>query len=259
MFSKSNHKFLIGMIHLPPLAGYPNHHGLEATIAHAIRELKTLEEAGFDAVLIENDTDQPHRITVTKAVRDSAQKVLEAVLAEAKIPVGIEVLYDMKATLEIAIAAGADFVRFDVFNDDTVTKWGLVKAEAGELVALRNAHGDTMPLIFADVHVKHATLAQPKDLADSVEQSAEKGADGLIITGNWTGKKPKVDDLKLAKSTTDKPVIIGSGLNNENIHELLPLVDGAIVGTSIKTDGFVDPQKAKQLVLSSQHLSKKVK
>jgi hypothetical protein len=53
-------------------------------------------------------------------------------------------------------------------------------------------------------------------------------------------------------AATDRPVFIGSGLNPDSVDELLPLVEGAIVGTWLKEGGKVhapvDLQRTKKLV-----------
>ena len=41
--------------------------------------------------------------------------------------------------------------------------------------------------------------------------------------------------MKIAKESIEKPVFAGSGVNEENIENILKVVDGAIIGTSIKS------------------------
>ena len=60
-FSKP--KPIIGMIHLPPLPGYPESKGIDHVIEHALADLRTLTEGGADGVLVENEYDRPHRVT----------------------------------------------------------------------------------------------------------------------------------------------------------------------------------------------------
>src|SRR5262245_18889895 len=61
-------KPLIGMIHLAPLPGYPDHPGMPVLVRKALTDLATLESAGFDGVLVENDNDRPHQIGVSASV-----------------------------------------------------------------------------------------------------------------------------------------------------------------------------------------------
>ena len=70
-------KTIIGMVHLPPLPGYPESPGIEHAIRHAVADLHALEEGGVDGVLIENEYDRPHRVesapetTAGSAIREA--------------------------------------------------------------------------------------------------------------------------------------------------------------------------------------------
>ena len=240
---------LIGMIHLLPMPGYPNHSGMESVIRKALQDLRTLEEAGFDGALVENDNDQPHRIGVTEEVSEAFRLTMVELLSQAKIPVGMEIIYDAEKTIKVAHEVGAPFIRLDVFVDTVETKWGIISANAEELVKLKHSLKANDLLIFSDIQVKHAKMLQVKPLEKSAKDAIKYGSDALIVTGDWTGQPPTekdcMDTKRVSKNT---PVLIGSGFSAENAIKLLSLVDGAIVGTSIKTDGNVDLKKAKKLV-----------
>lgn len=252
MFHKlsKNHKPLIGMIHLPALPGYTKHPGMKSVIDKALTDLETLQKASYDGILVENDNDQPHQIGVSQTIAQAFAKVMEAILREAKIPVGMEIIYDMLKTIEIAHKVGAQFVRLDVFVDDVETKWGMIKAQAKEIVRLRGNLDANRLLLLTDIHVKHAKLLKEKSLALSAKEAMGNGSDGLIITGMWTGKEPPVRDLRIARKIAAGkiPVLVGSGFSERNAKTLLKFADGAIVGTSIKTGEYVDLKKAQQLV-----------
>jgi membrane complex biogenesis BtpA family protein len=242
-------KPLIGMIALPPLPGYPAHPGMDGLIAAALADLAALEAAGFDAVLIENDHDQPHTIGVGPELVEAFAHVVAAVIARARVAVGLELLYDMGATVALAHRLGAAFVRLDVFADAVETRWGTVPACAAAISEQRRAFGADEFLLLTDVHVKHARLLRERSLADSVRDALAHGSDGVIVTGSWTGKPPTLGDLRAAREAAgDAPVIVGSGLTAENAPGLLAVADAAIVGTALQTAGRIDPGKAAALV-----------
>ena len=62
-------------------------------------------------------------------------------------------------------------------------------------------------------------------------------ADGIVITGQFTGIEPAVQDLEIAKKVTGLPVVIGSGMTPENIQRYFPLADGFIVGSTFRKSG----------------------
>ena len=244
---------LIGMVHLPPLPGYPAHPGMPTVVAKALANLAALEEAGFDAVLVENDGDQPHRVTLAREVRDGFAEVMASVVSAARVPVGMEALYDMPATVALAHAAGARFVRLDVFADDVETRWGRVPASAPAVAALVAELGAQGLLLLADVHVKHARALTDRGLADSARASLTLGADGLIVTGARTGLPPAEEDCRTVRAAAGAALLlVGSGLDVTNAARLLNHADGAIVGTSITTEGAIDPAKAVALVRATR-------
>ncbi|HWW59750.1 MAG TPA: BtpA/SgcQ family protein, partial [Thermoanaerobaculia bacterium] len=102
--------------------------------------------------------------------------------------------------------------------------------------------------IFADSFVKHAVPLAELDRVQVANDLRERGlADALIITGAETGAAPDADRLRELRGAIDAPLLIGSGLTEENASTFAD-ADGAIVGTSIKTDGVVDAARVERLV-----------
>lgn len=243
-----NKKPIIGMIHLPPLPGYSKHPGMKAVITKALTDLEILQKAGFDGILVENDNDQPHQIGVSEVIFQSFSKVVKQILKNAEVPVGMEIIYDMQATIEVAYAVGAQFVRLDVFVDNVETQWGKIPAQAKELIALKKTLGAVELVLLTDIQVKHAQMLSKKTLEESAIEAQAAGSDGIIVTGDWTGQPPSLEDCKRVKNVSSLPIFIGSGLDKNNANELLTVADGAIVGTSIKTGDFVDIKRATELI-----------
>lgn len=245
----NNTKPLIGMIHLPPLPGYPNHPGMDMVIQKALTDLKTLEDAGYSGALVENDNDQPHFIGVPEYIAESFAIVMHKILAISSIPVGMEIIYDMKKTIMIASEVGAPFVRLDVYVDTVKTKYGIVQKCADEIQQLLHDLDNNKLQLITDIQVKHAEMVEKKSLTKSATEAIYYKSDGLIVTGSWTGIAPNKQDLiQVKKIAANSPVFIGSGFTPENAHILWSLIDGAIVGTSIKTHEYIDFEKAKQLI-----------
>src|SRR4051794_9308468 len=95
-------KPLIGMVPLLPLPGYAEHPGRDALIEAALADLDALQRAGFDAALVENDNDQPHQIGVTTEIREAFAVVMTQLVGASRIPIGMEIIYDMEATVTVA-------------------------------------------------------------------------------------------------------------------------------------------------------------
>ena len=227
---------IIGMIALPPMPGYPAFTSIEALIDVALADLERLERGGVDGVLIENDFDQPHTLVGGAEVHAAMTRVTREVVARARVPVGVEVLLnDWRASLAIAAATGARFIRMDFFVDRVMTRCGPIEPEPAAVLAYRESLHVEQVLIFADLQVKYSTpIGDAKPLAQSAREAEGAGADAVIVTSHETGTGPSPDDLRLARAGA-LPVLIGSGLTPENTPALLPLADGAIVGTSLRS------------------------
>lgn len=252
-------KPLIGVIHLPALPGYPECPGMENIILKALTDLKTLEESGFGGALIENDGDHLPHIGFNAEISKNFEKVMEAVIKKTHIPIGLEILYDMLGTVELASKVKAQFVRLDVFIDSGKTRYdSIVYAAPKRIVEIRNALNPDL-LLFTDVQVKHLTLLESKTLDKSVREAVALGSDGIIVTGMWTGKEPTIDDcINTKENAKNLPVFIGSGLSKENAGEFLSVVDGGIVASSIKTGDYIDFQKANSLVSTVKKMEVKI-
>ncbi|KUH32569.1 hypothetical protein APY94_09350 [Thermococcus celericrescens] len=245
-------KPLIGMVHLKPLPGSYLYGGsLDDVIEAALRDAKTLEKAGFDAVMVENFGDVPFPKYVDKTTVAAFTAVAKAIRDEVSFPLGINVLRnDGIAAYSIAYAVKADFIRVNVLSGVAYTDQGVIEGIAHELARLRKLLPSKIR-VLADVHVKHAVHFF--DFEDAIRDTVERGlADAVVISGKATGKPVDVEKLALAKRISPVPVVVGSGTSYNNLPELWKHADAFIVGTWIKRDGKVgnevSPERARKLV-----------
>lgn len=241
------------MIHLPPLPGYPTSPGLERVVEKALRDLEALEAGGADGVLVENEEDRPHRVeAAAETVAAMTRVTREVVQAARRVRVGVEILLnDPWASLAVALAAGACFVRTDYFVDpmERPEHGGAMKIDAAGLMAYRERIGAGHVLVLADIQVKYARMLVERSLAESANIAREQRADAVIVTGRVTGDPPLRGEIEAGKrGAGDCPVLIGSGLNSENAGRLLEVADGAIVGTSLKLGENVDAGRLSALM-----------
>jgi membrane complex biogenesis BtpA family protein len=232
---------LIGVIHLPPLPGYAESPGLAAVTAHALAELATYRVGGLDGVLVENEHDRPHRVEAGRETIAVMTAVTRALVAAAGgLPVGIEILLnDPEASLAVALAAQAGFIRTDYFADEMSRPvHGAMRVAPDQVIAYRARIGAERVLVLADIQVKYAQMIAPRSLGESARAASEAGADAIVVTGTRTGDAPSPQELLAAREGAgDCPVLVGSGLAPANVRALLEVADGAIVGTSLMDDG----------------------
>ncbi|ASJ17153.1 hypothetical protein A3L04_08760 [Thermococcus chitonophagus] len=244
-------KPLIGVVHLRPLPGSPRFSGdLEDAIENAVRDARTYEEAGFDAIIVENFGDYPFAKEVGKETVAAFTVVAKEVRREVSIPVGINVLRnDCIAAYGIAYSVKAEFIRVNVLTGVAFTDQGIIEGCARDLALVKRLLPGVK--VFADVHVKHAVHFSR--LEDAVLDTVERGgADAVIVSGSRTGSEVSLNDLKTVKKVSRVPVIVGSGVNPQNLPLLAKFADGFIVGTWVKEGGItenpVSIERAKALV-----------
>lgn len=247
---------IIGVIHLPALPGYPGSPGLRACIDKALSDLAALEAGGADGVLVENEYDRPHALLAARETIACMTRITAEVAARAeRCVVGIEILInDPEASLAVALAAGARFIRTDYFTDpmERAEYGGAMKIDAPGLLAYRDGIGADDVMILADIQVKYARLMVERGLDESARIAFEAGADAVIVSGDATGDPARVPDLQLAKrGAGDRPVLIGSGLDADNATALLGHCDGAVVGTSLKTGQAIDPVRVRAIMTAA--------
>jgi len=240
---------IIGMVHLGALPGYPDC-DLDTVMTNAIADAKALKAGGVDAILVENYDDDPHRKTCGPETVAAMTPIVKRIVEETKLSVGVCVLFnDYKAALAIAHAAGASFVRVPVFTEAILTGCGVIEGSPYDVLAYRKSIGADAIKIYADVQVKHAAMLAKRPIGESAHEIAHYGADGLIVTGRFTGDAPAMQDLQLVrKACPDAFILVGSGTTPENLKELAKYADAAIVGTYFKENGRMQKARVERLI-----------
>jgi uncharacterized protein len=256
-------KALIGMVHVGALPGTPGARlSVDALVAQAVTEAKVIEEAGFDAVMIENMHDAPyvHGAALGPEIVAVMTRAGQAVGDAVSIPLGIQILSGgNRHAVAVAQAVGGAFIRCENFVFSHVADEGLLaEAEAGTLLRYRRMVGAENVGVYCDIKKKHASQALTADLSlgDCAEAAEFFGADAVIITGTATGKPTSLGDVGEAKRAVSIPVIVGSGVTPETVGPLFEHADALIVGSYIKADGYwqnaVDGERCEKVIAASK-------
>jgi membrane complex biogenesis BtpA family protein len=252
-------KPLIGVLHLEPLPGSPDFAGdVPAIRDRAVREAGILAGAGYDGLIVENFGDLPFvKDHVGPETVAAMALVVDAVKASARLPVGVNVLRnDYTSALGVAAACGCEFIRVNVLVGAYVTPEGVIEGRPAEVLRLRRRVAPET-LVFADVCVKHARPIAATTIDEDALDAVERGkADCLIITGVRTGGPASAEEVRLVKTrlgqdNPEVPVLVGSGITESNVREMLDLSDGIIVGSYIRKMGRagneIEPTRAARL------------
>ena len=234
-------KPVIGMIHVTALPGTPAHsQPMREIAALAAREAKIYRAAGVDGLAIENMHDLPYlKGHVGPEIVAAMTRVGLAVKEAGGLPVGIQVLAGANIeALSIAHAAELDFVRAEGFTFAHVADEGLIESSAAAVLRYRKLLGAERVQVWADIKKKHSAHAITADvsLGETAAAAEFMRADAVIVTGTATGHAPDVAAVREAKAHTSLPVILGSGIDVNNVAEFYVHADGFIIGTHFKVD-----------------------
>ena len=250
-------KPLIAMVHVPAMPGTPAYTG-KGIIAQAVAEAKMYHKMGVDGLLLENMHDTPYlrRLVGPETIAWMTAVSLAVKQAVGDMSCGIQILAGAnKAALAVAQAAGLQYIRAEGFVYGHLADEGWMDADAGELLRYRRQIDAEDILVLTDIKKKHSAHSATADisLAETAQAAAFFRSDGLIVTGQTTGAAASVADVKAAKEACPKlPVLVGSGVDPDNLPHLLPYCDALIVGSYCKVDGYwanpLDPVRIEGLL-----------
>lgn len=257
---KKNH-VLIGMIHALPLPGTMNYGGsMEGIIRKAVRDAQTLEEAGFDSVLVEPTLDCPSGMSRSQLQLAAMSVICRAVKDAVNLPMGVSFYTeDCMDMFSVARASGADFVRVTTFVDTVIFPSGVSCPSAVRVWEVRRQEDMRGIAVLADIQVKHGKLMYPDTkLEESAYFAQRQGADAVIVTGRATGEETPLDTIQRVKKAVTVPVIVGSGVAAGNIQAQMREADGFIIGSSVKEMGRleapVNEKLAEEIVFARNNL-----
>jgi membrane complex biogenesis BtpA family protein len=255
-------KPVIGVIHLAALPGAPRYEGaaMPDICAAAVRDARTLAAGGIDGIIVENAGDMP--FARPEDIGPETVAALTAACIEVRaavdVPIGITcVANGVIPGLAVAKAVGARWVRANQWVNAYVANEGFLNGPAPQALRYRRAIGAMDVRIFADVHVKfgaHAITAD-RGISEQATDAEWFDADVLIATGTRTGSPTQPEEVEEVRAGTSLPVIVGSGLDPDQVDSLFKVADGAIVGQWLKVDGRwwnpVDPRRVERLVAAA--------
>ncbi len=234
-------KPVIGMCHLPALPGDPAYDaegGMEKVLAHGRQEIAALQEGGIDAIMISNEFSLPYLTTTEPITAIAMARVIGELRAQIRVPFGVNVLWDGVASIDLAIATGASFVR-EVFTGVYASDYGLWDTNVGRAARHRTRVSAGGVKLLYNIVPEGATYLADRDLAQMTRSTVFNGVpDGLCVSGNTAGAATDTSTLKVVKENAgDVPVFVNTGVRPDTVAESFEYADGAIVGTWFKKDG----------------------
>lgn len=244
-------KPVIAMVHLHALPGRPGHDqaaGLGPITAAAAADIAALQAAGVDGLLFCNEADLPYQLRVGQEAAAAMAAVIGELRPQITLPFGVNLVWDPHASLAVARATGACFVR-EVFTGVYESDLGVMRPDFGAIGAYRGHIGADRIALFANITPEFASPLARRSLAARARSAAYLGVDALLISGPITGVPTDIGELRQAKAAAPAiPVLANTGVTAGTVAGILASCDGAIVGTALKAGGItwnpVDPGRA---------------
>ncbi len=240
-------KPIIAMLHLDALPGDPRFHrgtSIQEIAAHAGADLEALQNGGVDGVLFSNEFSLPYQRTMDMVTPAAMAYVIGALRSELRVPFGVDAISDGGATLELAAAVGADFVR-GTFSGVYVGDGGLYNNDFAALMRRKAALPlDSLKMLYFinPESDRNLDLRPLQEIAASTIFKVHP--DGLCISANAAGQD--VDEELIAAVKSRNPevaVLCNTGCRPDTIIRKLCVADAAVVGTYFKQGGKLENER----------------
>lgn len=249
-------KPVIAMLHLSALPGDPGYDsvgGVEAVVTRARRELHALQEGGVDGVMFSNEFSLPYLTKTEPITAITMARVIGELLPDISGPYGVNVLWDARASIDLAVATGAQWVR-EIFTGVYASDFGLWNTNVGEVARHRARVGAGGVKLLYNIVPESARYLADRDLASITKTTVFATApDALCVSGPTAGASTDIAALETVKANAgDTPVFVNTGMRADTAEQALSVADGAVVGTFFKVGGVfeneVDPARVRQLM-----------
>jgi membrane complex biogenesis BtpA family protein len=236
-------KPIIAMCHLRAMPGDPDYDpqkGISWVIENARRDLTALQEGGVNGVMFSNEFSVPYLTKVEPIVTVTMARIIGELKDLITVPFGVNVLWDPFASLDLAVATDAMFVR-EIFTGVYASDFGIWNTNCGAVVRHQHAiHGQKVKRLYNIVPEAAAYLAD-RDVAEIARSTVFNGKpDALCVSGLIAGAETSSSTLQKVKEAVPQTVVLANtGVSLANVEEQLAIADGAVVGTTFKRDGYV--------------------
>ncbi|WP_285102097.1 BtpA/SgcQ family protein [Promicromonospora sp. MEB111] len=237
-------KPVIAMLHLSALPGDPGYDstaGLSAVVSRARRELAALQEGGVDGVMFSNEFSLPYLTKTEPITAITMARVIGELLDDVTIPYGVNVLWDARASIDLAVATGARWVR-EIFTGVYASDFGMWDTNVGEIARHRHRIGADNVRLLYNIVPESAQYVAERDLASITRTTVFATApDALCVSGPTAGAPTDIEALRIVKANAGHtPVFVNTGVRAETVEQVLGVADGAVVGTYFKSEGIFE-------------------
>ncbi|MFN2114049.1 MAG: BtpA/SgcQ family protein [Anaerolineales bacterium] len=234
-------KPIIAMVHMRAMPGDPNYDadkGLDWIYELARKDLLALQNGGVDAVMFSNEFSLPYLTKVEPITTACMAALIAQLKSDVTIPFGVNVLWDPIASIDLAVATGASFVR-EIFTGVYGSDFGIWNTNCGEVIRHRAAVSGRHVRLFFNIVPESAAYLGNRDIADIARSTVfNTQPDAICVSGLTAGTETSTQTLQIVKEAIpDTYVFANTGVNIDNVEDQLAIADGAIIGTAFKEGG----------------------
>jgi hypothetical protein len=245
-------KPIIAMCHLQALPGDPSYDaagGMAKVVELALADLSALQDGGVDAVMFSNEFSLPYLTRVRPETTAAMGRVIGELMRFIKVPFGVNVLWDALASIDLAAATGALFIR-EIMSGVYASDFGLWNTNVGETMRHRARLAPNLRMLF-NIVPEAASYLGNRSIVDIARSTVfNNRPDALCVSGLIAGAEADAEVLaSVKKAAPDTVVLCNTGCRIDTVERQLSVSDGAVVGSTFKVDGKfenpVDPARVK--------------
>lgn len=239
-------KAIIAMLHMQAMPGDPGYNkekGMRWVVEKAREDLRALQDGGVDAIMFSNEYSLPYLTKVRTETVAAMARVIGELKAEIRVPFGVNCLWDPKASLDLAMAVDAAFVR-EIFTGVYASDFGTWDTNCGDTVRHQYAIGAEKVKLLFNIVPEAAKYLADRDITSIAKSTVFNcKPDALCVSGLTAGSPTDMSVLEAVKGAVpDTVVFANTGSKKETIKDLLSIADGAVVATTFKYDGKFENQ-----------------
>jgi membrane complex biogenesis BtpA family protein len=200
-----------------------------------------------------NENDRPYELDAGPEAAAVMARVVTECRPRDRV-FGVDYLWDPKIALAVAVATGASFMR-EVTSGVWESDMGLWNTDCARTLRERRRLDADDLAVLMNVTPEFASPIGSRTAAEVARSTAVSSlADAILVSGAMAGADPGLALLEEVRGAVpaDVPVLLNTGAKAETIKEYLQIVDGCIVGSTLKVDGYtwnsVDPARARAFV-----------
>tara|TARA_R110002124_G_scaffold95970_1_gene240351 strand:+ start:2845 stop:3645 length:801 start_codon:yes stop_codon:yes gene_type:complete len=243
-------KPIIAMCHLQALPGDPAYDavgGMQNVVDLARQDLLNLQKGGVDSIMFSNEYSLPYLTTVKPETTAAMARIIGELMPDITVPFGVNVLWDPIASIDLAAATGAVFIR-EIITGVYASDFGLWNTNVGETIRHKMRLAPDLRVLF-NIVPEAASYMGSRNIVDIARSTVfNNHPDALCVSGLTAGVETDTQVLASVKEAVPETIVLcNTGCRIDNVERQLSVADGAVVGSTLKIDGkfdnLVDPDR----------------